>query len=173
MVFEKLGCVREEGLMDDYMTLKKQAEEKLKIADHLLSTTYLVVKEPKLLVSVIENIFRAIDLSIVAVLAYEKHFKNIPNYGQTFEECSEMFRRKIMPKYSLSSEFLEFAQHMKEMVDEYKKTSTAFTKKQTFVIADNDFNVRLLTEPEVKKTLAKAKILITHILAITEQHTRS
>ena len=84
-----------------------------------------------------------------------------------------MFRRKIMPKYSVSSEFLGFAQRMKEMVDEYKKTSTTFAKKQTFVIADNDFNVRLLTEPEVKKTLAKAKTLITQILAITEQHARS
>ena len=79
--------------MEDFAVLLREAEQKIKIADHLLSTTYPAVKEPKLLFSVIENIFRALDLTIVAVLTYEKHFKSLPEFGQTFEGCIEVFRK--------------------------------------------------------------------------------
>jgi len=58
--------------MDSFQSYKSLAEQKLKVADHLLSTTYSIVKEPKLLVSVIENLYSALEYSISAVLEYEK-----------------------------------------------------------------------------------------------------
>ncbi len=155
--------------MEDFAVLLREAEQKIKIADHLLSTTYPAVKEPKLLFSVIENIFRALDLTIVAVLTYEKHFKSLPEFGQTFEGCIEVFRRKIMPKYEVDREFLDFTLHIKELLDEHKRTATTFSKKQTFVIADEQFNIKTLTESEVKKDLIKARQLMEKVAAITKR----
>jgi len=153
--------------MDRFLALKHEAEEKLKVADHLLSTTYPVVKEPKLLLSVIENIYRSMDLAMVCLLEYEKNFKRMPDYGNTFEDTVEMFRRKILPKYSIDKEFIEFAIEVKNVMEAHKKAAVAFTKKEKFIISDDNYNIKTLTESDMKKTLSKAKQLVGSVLKIT------
>lgn len=143
--------------MSEFLALQKESEKKLKIADHLLTVTYPMVKEPKLLISVIENIYQSLDLSITAVLEYEKTNKHISEYGKTFEDSLELFRRKIMPKYSLDKEFLDFIMFVKNLVESHKKTAVAFTKRDKFVITDEKFNLQTLNESETKKILHNAK----------------
>lgn len=143
--------------MNDFLALQKESEKKLKIADHLLTVTYPMVKEPKLLISVIENIYQALDLSITAVLEYEKSNRYIADYGKTLEDSLEIFRRKIIPKHDIDKEFLDFVDYIKDILDTHKKTAVAFTKKDKFVITDNEFNLKTLNESETKKILHTAK----------------
>jgi len=150
----------------EFQTLRNQALEKLKIADHLVGTTYSLVKEPKLLVSVIENIYQAFDLTLSALLEYEKNFKSIPAYNQTFEDKMEIFRRKIVTKYGISNDVTIFILDLKKTLDEHKKSNVEFTKKETFVITDNDYNLTTLKIEDVKKTLVKAKHHIEELLKI-------
>jgi hypothetical protein len=152
--------------MEPFQVLKAQAEEKLRIADHLTGTTYSLVREPKLLVSVIENIYTAFDLTLSALLEYEKRFTTIPRYSDTFEGKLELFRRKIATKYGISSDVLEFIISIKKTLDEHKRSSVEFTKKEKFVITDNDYNLTTLTVEDVKKTLAKARQHINNLLNI-------
>ena len=152
----------------EFQTLRSQALEKLKIADHLVGTTYSLVKEPKLLVSVIENIFQAMDLTLSALLEYEKNFKPIPNYNQTFEDKMEIFRRKIVIKYEVSADVTNFILDVKKTLDEHKKSSVEFTKKETFVITDDNYNLTTLKIEDVKKVLAKAKHHVEELLKIIQ-----
>ena len=142
--------------MDSLQNLKNQAMEKLGVADHLVSTTYSLVKEPKLLVSVIENIFAALDLTMTALIEYEKNFKAIPNYDN-FETKMELFKRKVATKYNISSDITEFIIDIKKTLDSHKKSNVEFSKKETFVITDNDYNLTTLNVDDVKKILLKAK----------------
>ena len=148
--------------------LKAKAEEKLKIADHLISTTYLLVKEPKLLISVIENIFNAFDLTLTALIEYEKELKSISSSQsyKNFDEKLELFRRKIVTKYGINTEILKFITEIKRTLDEHKKSNIEFTKKETFVISDNDYNIIKLEVEDVRKTLTKAKRYIDDLLKI-------
>jgi len=143
--------------MESFNILRAQAEEKLKIADHLVGTTYSLVREPKLLVSVIENIYLAFDLAISSLLEYEKNFKTIPSYSNSFESKFELFRRKIVTKYNIKSEVPQFILDIKKTLDEHKKSSVEFIRKETFVISDNNYNLTTLKIEDVKKTLTKAK----------------
>lgn len=140
----------------DSHTLLDSSLNKLKIADHLLSTTYPIVRDPKLLVSVIENIFNAVENAIEALLAHEKNFKSI-EYSADFSSKIEMFRRKIMPKYSLESGIMQFATDLKSVLDEHKASKVEFTKKEKFVITDNDYNLKTLTYENVRSNYIKAK----------------
>jgi len=151
--------------MESFQKLQSQAQEKLKVADHLVSTTYSLIKEPKLLVSVIENIFNALDLAMTALLEYEKNFKSIPEY-KTFTEKMEVFRRKIATKYNLNHDILSFIVDLKKTLDEHKKSSVEFTKKETFVISDNDYNLTTLKIEDVKKTLTNAKHYVEELFKI-------
>lgn len=150
----------------EFQTLRSQALEKLKIADHLVGTTYSLVKEPKLLVSVIDNIYQAFDLTLSALLEYEKNFKPIPSYNQTFEGKMEIFRRKIVTKYDVSADVIDFILDVKKTLDEHKKSSVEFTKKETFVISDNNYNLTTLKIEDVKKILVKAKHYVEELLKI-------
>jgi len=151
--------------MESFQKLQSQALEKLKVADHLVSTTYSLVKEPKLLVSVIENIFNALDLTMTALLEYEKNFKEIPEY-KTFNEKMDLFRRKIATKYGISNDVLSFIVDLKKTLDEHKKSSVEFTKKETFVISDNNYNLTTLKIEDVKKTLLNAKHYVEELFKI-------
>jgi len=141
----------------DYQSLRSQADQKIKVADHLLSTTYSIVKEPKLLVSVIENLHYSLDFAMIALLEHEKESGYIGDFGKTFESRLEMFRRKIMPRHELGPEIMDFMIELKNTLDEHKKSSVEFTKKEKLVISDNDYNLRTLTAEDVKKKLALAK----------------
>jgi len=152
--------------MESFQTLRTHALEKLKIADHLVGTTYSLVKEPKLLVSVIEHIYLAFELTITALLEYEKNFKAIPDYTENFDTRIEIFRRKIATKYTINNDVIDFIINIKKTLDEHKKASVEFTKKETFVISDNDYNITTLNVEEVKKTLTTAKHHIEDLLKI-------
>ena len=153
--------------MESFQILKAQSEEKLRIAEHLISTTYPLVREPKLFISVIENIFQSLDLAITSVLEHEKIFQNIPSYNNTFESKFEIFRRKIKSKYSINEETIKFITEMHNILNEHKKSSVEFTKKEKFVISDNDYNIKTLTADEVKKLMIKAKRIIGGLFKIT------
>jgi len=151
--------------MESFQILRSQALEKLKVADHLISTTYSLVKEPKLLVSVIENIFQSLDLTMTALLDYEKNFKSIPDYS-TFDSKMEIFRRKIATKYAISNDMIAFIIDLKKTLDEHKKSTVEFTKKETFVISDNNYNLTTLKVEDVKKTLLNAKHYVEELFKI-------
>jgi hypothetical protein len=150
----------------EFQTLRNQALEKLNVADHLVGTTYSLVKEPKLLVSVIDNIFQALDLTVTALLEYEKNFKSIPSYDKSFEGKMDMFRRKIVTKYSIKNDVTDFIMDVKKTLDEHKKSSVEFRKKETYVISDNDYNLTTLKVEDVKKILVKAKHHIEELFKI-------
>jgi len=150
----------------EFQTLKYQAVEKLKVASHLVDTTYPLVKEPKLLVSVIENISQALELTITALLDYELSLKNIPKYDDTFDGKIEMFRRKVMTRHNIGNDVLDFILDMRKTLDHHKRSITEFTKKDKFVISDNDYHMTTLSIDDVKKTLSSAKRHVEELLKI-------
>lgn len=141
----------------EFQTLRFQALEKLKVADHLVGTTYPLVQEPKLLVSVVENISQAMELAVTALLEYEKGSKTISGYDPTFDGKMEIFRRKIMTRYGMDGKILDFITDVRETLDGHKKSRMEFTKKDKFVISDNDYNLKTLKIDDVKKMLSEAK----------------
>jgi hypothetical protein len=150
----------------EFHTLRIQALEKLKVADHLVSTTYSLVREPKLLVSVIENICQALELTMQALIEYEKNFISIPKYNPDFENIMELFRRKIVTKYGIHNDIVSFITDMKKTLDDHKKASVEFTKKETFVMSDNDYRLTTLNVDDVKKTLLKARKHVDELFKI-------
>jgi chemotaxis signal transduction protein len=78
----------------------------------------------------------------------------------------ELFRRKIVTKYAISNDVISFIVDIRKTLDEHKKSSVEFTKKETFVISDNNYNLTTLKVEDVKKTLTKAKHHIEELFKI-------
>ncbi|GIU68867.1 MAG: hypothetical protein KatS3mg002_0103 [Candidatus Woesearchaeota archaeon] len=148
-------------------SIKSQAENKLRIADHLLSTTYPVIKDPKLLLSALSALYQALDLAIDAVLVFEKNFKSIQ---YTPENKIDIFRRKIIPKYSLDNELIFFYNALKEILESHKNSDVEFTKKETFVISDKEYNLKTLTYEDVKNKYSLTKRYIEKIFEVIKKY---
>ena len=60
--------------MESFHEYRDQAVKHIKTADHMVSVTYPLVKDPKLLVAVIDNIFLALTNSMTAILHFDRTF---------------------------------------------------------------------------------------------------
>jgi len=152
--------------METFQSLRASSEQKIKAADHLLGNTYPLVKEPKLLVSVIGHTHDALVLAIDAALAHESLHKQ--QYNSEISGL-DVFRRKILPKYSLDNDCISFLSELKSILDEHKNSRMEFSKKQKYIISDNDYNLKTLTFDDTKKKLLLAKKIIQEIFSKMEK----
>ena len=83
----------------------ERAKHQLKTADHLVYMTFPLVKENKLLLKALEEIYQSLINTINAILQYEYAYKRI----QIYTDAKENFRtfKALAPKYNLNEEQLK------------------------------------------------------------------
>ena len=74
-----------------------------------------------------------------------------------------MFRAKCASKYNFNREQIELVQDIKDIILEHKKSPVEFTRKDSFVICSNNYNMRTISLDKMKNYLAKAKLFIQEI----------
>ncbi len=87
--------------MEKFQELRGEARHRLKNADHLITMTYQMVKDNKLLLAAVENLYQALELSITSVLSYERMFKRIPPFHDELPSKLNIFSQNIAPKYNI------------------------------------------------------------------------
>ena len=147
----------------DQEQYKTEAEQKLRAADHLLSTTYALVKEPKLLVSVVEHLVQSIDAAIHAVLIHEQLGIKIDG---PLEYKLDLYRRKIASKHGNDAGLIEFAMTLHALVEERKKSMVEFKRKEQWIVSDKDFHLQSFNEQDVKNYVKKTKQYVAQLLLL-------
>jgi hypothetical protein len=120
--------------MEKFQEARERAKKNIAVADHMLSVTFPLVKDTKLLLAIIENIFLAYTNSIAAILHHERLFKNIPPFQETFESKFNMFREMCSSKYKIDKSYLTEIQDIKDIITEHKKSPVEFKRGDKFVI---------------------------------------
>ncbi|MFH1399588.1 MAG: hypothetical protein ABIG95_05755 [Candidatus Woesearchaeota archaeon] len=155
--------------MERFQEYREKARQKLKIADHMITMTYPLVRDTRLLLSVIENIFLALTNSIASVLYYERLFKRIPPFHDTFDSKLNMFKSKIVPKYSVDKVYLEMINDIKDIIIQHKKSPVEFTRKDVFVIAGESYALKTVTVDQIKKYIGMSKNFISRMEEIVSK----
>ncbi|RLG27912.1 hypothetical protein DRN98_10280 [Methanosarcinales archaeon] len=156
--------------MEEFQVLRDKALQKIKIADHMLFMTYPLVKDPKLLLAIIENIFASLDYGISALLQHERLFKRIPPYHDTFASRFEIFRSKMIPRYGLSTNYVKLIKEVKTILSEHKKSPVEFARKDKFVICSPTYSLKTIDISLVKKYVFETKVFIDNINRIVSKH---
>ncbi|MBD3203895.1 hypothetical protein GF327_06350 [Candidatus Woesearchaeota archaeon] len=158
--------------MEKYQELKKKALRCIAVADHMLTMTYPLVEDPKLLVAVIENIFLGITNIMGALLYYERIYKRVPAFSDTFESKFNIFKKKCIKRYDINRNYLNFMLEVKEIVAENKKSPLTFSRKDKFVICSDNYRLKTLSVDDLKTHLEKAKLFIHEICSIIDKNER-
>ncbi len=155
--------------MEKFEETRDKAKRNIKIADHMLSVTYPLIKDPKLLLAIIENIFLSYTNSVAAILYYERYFKRIPPFHETFESKLNMFRERCVLKYNIDKSYLTEIQDIKDIIIEHRKSPVEFKRKDQFVICSDNYRLKTLSINDIRKYLDKAKVFIEAIDTIVSK----
>lgn len=135
----------------------RKAKKNLELADHMTYITYNVVKDPKLLLAIIENLFLAMTYSMGSVLHYEKLYKRIPQFKDNFDSKLRVFRERCVSRFDIEQKYLDIMRDLKVFILEHRKSPVEFTKGSRFVICSDTYKMRTISVEEIKNYLSQTK----------------
>ncbi|MBW3014993.1 hypothetical protein KY330_01075 [Candidatus Woesearchaeota archaeon] len=156
--------------MEKYQEARDKAIKYIKTADHMLSVTYPVVKDTKLLVAVMDNIFLSLTSSMAAILYFDRLFKQIPPFHNTFESKLNMFKEKSMHLHGLDESFIRLMMDIKEIIVQHKESPMEFSRNDKFVICNKDYKMRTLTTVQMKEYIAKTKVFVSKMNEVVNKY---
>ena len=141
----------------DFLKAKDNATQKYEGARHLLNVTFPTVKDPKLLLGVIDNLVCSMEHSIEAILIYERLLRFVPVYSNDPKSQFNMFRQKSMHRNNISPEYVNLYLELKDILELHKKSPMAFQRGNKFVICNKDYMLKTLSINDIKDFLAQTK----------------
>lgn len=155
--------------MEKFQELRDTAKKKLQLADHILTMTYPMVKDPHLLLSSIENLFLAFSYGMGSVLHYDRLFKRVPLFPDNFTSKFELFKDKCVKRYNINEEYLKIIKDLKNIIIAHKKSPMEFSRSESFIICNGNYRMRTISLNEVKTYVEKAKLFIKNVSTIVSK----
>lgn len=159
-------------MVEKFQILREQAKKNIQIADHMLSVTYNLLHDPKLLLAILENIFLSYTNAMSALLYHDRLFKEVPPFQDNFESKFRMFKEYTIHKHKLDKSFIIVINDIKGIIEEHRKSPMEFSRKGRFVICSGSYNIKTIGADEIRLYIDKAKVFIQAIDNITTRNER-
>ena len=158
--------------MEKFQLLRQESFKNYHVADHILTVTYPLIKDTKLLLGVTDNMFLALNNAMSSVLHHERLFKLVPIFEDTFESKFNIFRYKCVPRYKINQEYIDLIQELQEIIYLHKKSPMEFRRKDRFIICTKNYQMRGITTNQLKIYLQKTKEFLKIAQDITSSKER-
>ncbi|MFH1212147.1 MAG: hypothetical protein V1659_04450 [Candidatus Woesearchaeota archaeon] len=158
--------------MEQYQACAQEAKNLVKVADHMLIITYPLIKDPKLLLTIAQKLFSALENSMSSLLYLERTFKRIGPFGDNFDSKFNIFRNELVRRFNIRKDFIMLIQELREIVLEHEKSPVEFRRKDSFVICSDSYKVRSLSFEAMKKYVARAKEFIYELELLVSKNDR-
>jgi hypothetical protein len=156
-------------VMEKFQEARSKAKRNLQVADHMVYMTYSLVKDPKLLLVALENIFLALTNAMSSALHYENLFKRVPQFPENFEAKLALFRDCIVSRYGIKMDYLDLMRDVKDIIIDHRKSPMEFVRNERFVICSGDYSMRVLSVEQVKRYLAQTRHFVKDMNNLTSQ----
>jgi len=149
--------------MDEIIQLVIRSNKHFNTADHLTYVTYPLIKDIKLLMNIIDNVYKAMLLGMDAVLGYDRLFKRISQFPDDFKTKIEIFKTSCAKRYNIQREHIVLIEDLRNMVEHRDKSPMEFIRRDKFVVMDGDFRMKTLNYDKVKGHVNSAKGFIIKV----------
>ena len=154
----------------DYKQLSKEANRAFITADHMAYVTYPLVKDIKLIITVLENLYLSLTFGMESILNYERNFRRIPPYPENLTAKIDTFKNKCATRYNIPRNYIVLMEEIKKVLEQHKKSSTVFRRENKLVMMSNDFRMQTLTIDKAKQYVQETKPLIDKINRVIGQN---
>ena len=149
-----------------------QANKYLKNADHLLNMTYPLIKDVKLLVSILDNLDKSLQYALYSFLYYDYVYKKIISIPSSFSDKFDLFKRKSAIKYNINLDTIKLIREVHETMQIHKKSPVEFERNNKFVICSSTYRMRTISIEEIKKYITETKLFIQEANNIVSRNER-
>ena len=156
--------------MEKFQQHREDAKKYLGIADHLLLVTYPLVKDPKLLLTITENVYKGFENAMNAVLEYDRTFKKINVLPDAFSARFTIFSTECAPRYKLTTAHLKTLKELKDTLNSHKSSPIEFTREDKFVISDDNYKLKTVSLETLKSDIKKGKAFIEEVEPILNKN---
>ena len=150
-------------MITEATTLLDKAKKALRTADHMVYITYPLIKETRLLKSVLEQLYSIAADTINAILHYEYAYKRIRYFSPAplapksqnwdlFEKCSIRF--------GITSQELEGLKQLLELMIKHQTSSVEFTRKDRLVFMSGNARTESIGLDQLKSHLNVLKTVL-------------
>jgi|GEM_PF-1342682 len=146
--------------MPQHAVLLADANRQVQIADHLLTTTYAAVKDPKILISVMEHARRAIEDAAEAVVdlhvssgAYElpRAVMRVGGKHDALMAFGDLMKVRQLT-IAADADAIKLCHDLRVTLQQHKEAPTTFQRDEKLVIAGEGFEyLKEITPSEIKK----------------------
>jgi hypothetical protein len=145
--------------MEKYIENLNKAKAMLSVADHMLYMTYPLVKEKRLLLKILNEIYLVVLNIINAILQYEYIYKRI-NLYQTAQENFAVFKNKCAQRYGINPEQVQQIARIFELAEKHKTSPFEFVRDNKIVIMTNALKTDIITVETMKEFIILSKDLL-------------
>jgi hypothetical protein len=157
--------------MERYQECRVESEKLMKLADHVLTMTYPLVQDPKILKVVLHNVYEAMFNTLGYLLNYERYYKRVPPFTENYPVMVEM-AKDVFRKYNISTGYVGFLNEINETVETQKQSEVEFVRKEKVVFASKDYDLNAISVKELKEFIAKAKLFMQDINRVVKENER-
>jgi hypothetical protein len=155
---------------EEHQEYISEAIKKIKTADHILVMTYPLVKDPKLLLTVIEKTYLGMKDAVYSIIAYERLWKRIPYASDSFQDKLRVFQQRIIDNYNIEKKYINKIQELAETIKEHKESTIEFARKEKFVICSKNYKLNTITKESIKKDVEEGKRFVEKINNIIQEN---
>ena len=140
----------------------EESERHLKTADHMAYVTLIILKENRMIIKILEELYSCATCLMKALLQYEFALKRVPLYKNP-QLNLKTFKEKISPRYFDENE-LKVMLTILEIQRKHKDSAVEFVRKDKFVILIGD-RYEVLTIEKIREFLSVLKKAIIDVKA--------
>ena len=138
--------------MEQIRRMVLEANNAFKTADHLAYVRFPLLKDNKLLLAIVQNLYISGLKGMDAVLYYEKLYKRIMMLPVDFDSRIYIFEKNIAPRMNIRPGISKVIRDLKFIMQQHKNSPMEFSRKEKFVICNDDYTTMKTIDIEMLKT---------------------
>jgi len=141
-----------------YLSAKEKAYQQYNTASHLLNVTFPLVKDQKLFLGIVHNLFASVEAAMTAILQYERDLRLVSGFNEAdFRSKFNTFRNRSVRRNKIPVESVLLIQTLWETVELHQKSPMVFQRGASVVICDRQYELKSITARDVAQYLSRTK----------------
>lgn len=155
--------------MEKFLELRQKSMKELKSAEQALNFTFPLVKDNKVLLSVVNHLFLASTDIMGSLLYFEVLRKRISPFEDNFESKYHLFRTKILDRHNIDKDYLRLVRDLKDTILAHHESPIEFSRGERLIICNDNYELKQISPEFLKKAISKTKLFIDDVIYLTSK----